>query len=196
MRHFDKPKDKIRWAHIITAGGSVPDTTYLIKHRKRLTDLGWDSQELDIKGKKPAELRAFLADKDAINMDGGNSYFLIKCIRESGFADVLNEFLERGGVYCGSSAGAYVACPTIEQAGWKDPKKFNHHGVTDLTGMNLVPFIVCAHYRPEMKELLAPSIATAKYEVKILTDQQAIVVRDDEYEVITDPNIATKDYGG
>lgn len=158
--------------------------------------LGWDFEEIDIDGKTPDELRNLLKDKDAINMLGGNSFFLLKCIRESGFAKVLKEFLERGGVYCGSSAGSYVTCPTIEMAAWKDPKRFDRHGVTDLTAMNLVPFLIVAHCTPEIIAKIQSKIEAAKYPVKLLTDQQAILASDDKIEFIEDPNIKSKDYGG
>ncbi|MFA6272045.1 MAG: Type 1 glutamine amidotransferase-like domain-containing protein, partial [Patescibacteria group bacterium] len=88
---FDKPRNEIKWAYITTAGKSVPNTEYIRKHNQRMRELGWDFEELDIDGKTPDQLRQILADKDAINMLGGNSFFLIKCIRESGFKKVLEE---------------------------------------------------------------------------------------------------------
>lgn len=193
---FNKPRNKIKWAYITTAGKSVPDTTYIKKHDARMRELGWDFEEIDIDGKSPDELRKILKDKDAINMLGGNSYFLLRCIRESGFEQVLKEFLERGGVYCGSSAGSYVACPTIEMAAWKDPKKFNRHGITDFTAMSLVPFLILAHYEPELAPIIKPKMEVVKYPVKLLTDQQAIMVKDNQIEFLEDPEIESKDFGG
>ncbi len=193
---FNKPKDKLKWVYIITAGKSVPSTDYIKKHEQRMRELGWDFEELDIDKKSPDEIRGVLKNKEAINMLGGNSFFLIKCIRESGFEQVLKEFLEKGGVYCGSSAGAYVACPTIEMATWKDPKKFNRHGITDFTAMNLVSFLILAHYKPELDPIIKPKMEAAHYPVKLLTDQQAILVKDDQIEFLEDSNIKTKDFGG
>lgn len=193
---FDKPRDKVKWAFITTAGKSVPDATYLKIHNKHMQELDWDFEEVDIDHKNPDELRKIFKDKDAINMAGGNSFYLLKSIRESGFEQVLKEFLDRGGVYAGPSAGAYVACPTIEMAVWKDFKRFNRHGVTDFTAMNLVPFLILAHYSPEMDPIIKPKIDAAKYPVKLLTDQQAIMVKDDKIELLEDPNIKSKDFGG
>ncbi|MFH1367284.1 MAG: Type 1 glutamine amidotransferase-like domain-containing protein [Patescibacteria group bacterium] len=193
---FYKPKNKVKWAYITTAGKSVPDTKYIKKHEARMKELGWDFEEIDIDGKSPDELREKLKDKEAINMLGGNAFFLLKCIRESGFEKVLKEFLDRGGVYCGSSSGAYVVCPTIEMATWKEPQKFYRHGVTDFSAMNLVPFLILAHYKPEMEPVIRPKIEKASYSVKLLTDQQAILVEGDRIEFLEDPNIKTKDFGG
>jgi len=193
---FDKPRNKVKWAYITTAGKSVYTTDYIKKHEQRMRELGWNFEEIDIDGKTPNELRKLLKDKDAINMLGGNSFFLLKCIRESGFDIVLKELLAQGLVYCGSSSGSYVTCPTIEMAAWKDPKRFDRHGVTDLTAMNLVPFLIVAHCTPEVVSVIQPKIDAAKYPVKTLTDQQAILVKDDVVELLEDPNIKWKDFGG
>ena len=193
---FDKPRDKVKWAYITTAGKSVPDTTYIEKHEQRMQHLGWDFEELDLDGKIADELREIFKGKDAINMLGGNSFYLLKSIRESGFSEVLNEFLERGGVYCGSSAGAYVACPTIEVATWRKPQKFDHRGVTDLSAMNLVPFLIVAHCTPEIEAMIKPWQEQTMYPVKLLTDQQAIIVTNGNIEFLEDPNIKSKDFGG
>lgn len=193
---FDKPKNEIKWAYVTTAGKSVPSTEYLKGHEKRMKELNWDFEEVDIEGKSPDELREIFKDKDAINVVGGNSFYLLKSIRENGFEQVLKEFLERGEVYCGSSAGAYVACPTIEMAAWKDPKRFNRHGVTDFTAMNLVPFLIIAHYNSEWEPIVRPKIESSKYEVKLLTDQQAIMVQDDKIKFLEDSNIEIRYSGG
>lgn len=193
---FDKPRNRVKWAYITTAGKSVPNTAYITKHHQRMQELGWDFEDIDIEGKTPDELRRLFKGKDAINMLGGNSYFLLKCIRESGFDVVLKELLEQGVVYCGSSAGSYVACPTIEMAAWKDPKRFDRHGVIDLTAMHLVPFLIVAHCTPEVVSMIQPKIDAATFPVKLLTDQQAILVKDDAVELLEDPNIKSKDFGG
>lgn len=193
---FDKPRHQLKWAYITTAGKSVPNTGYIKKHEQRMRELGWDFEEVDIDGKTPDELRKLLSGKDAINMIGGNSYFLLKCIRASGFDVVLKELLDQGLVYCGSSAGAYVACPTIEMASWQDPDRFNRHGITNLTALNLVPFLIVAHCTPEKVSMIKPNIEAATYPVKLLTDQQAILLKDDAIEYLEDPKIESKDFGG
>ncbi|MFA6391863.1 MAG: Type 1 glutamine amidotransferase-like domain-containing protein [Patescibacteria group bacterium] len=193
---FDKPRNEIKWAYITTARKSVPNVEYIKKHEQRMRELGWDFEILDINGKTPDQLRQALADKEAINMLGGNTFFLIKCIRESGFRDVLEEFLARGGVYCGSSAGSYVACPSIEMATWKDDKAFDGHGVTDFTGMNMVPFLIVAHCTLEIITIVKPHIEQSKYDVKLLNDQQAIQIKDNQIEYLEDLNIQSKDFGG
>lgn len=97
---------------------------------------------------------------------------------------MVKDLIEKGVIYLGVSAGSYIACPTIEMTTWKSSDD-DHYGVTDLTAMNLVPFLVCVHYnREKYREGLAESIKTSKYPVKILTDEQALLVRDREVKLI------------
>ena len=126
-----------------------------------------------------------LEDKDAVYVEGGNTFYLLKAVRESGFDQVIKKLIERGVAYVGSSAGSYIACPTIEMSTWKKPgEEKNNFGVTDLTAMNLVPFLLKAHCTPEKMEFLKEKIAKAQYPVKILSDGQAILVKDDKVELV------------
>jgi peptidase E len=109
---------------------------------------------------------------------------LLKSIKESGFDKVIKKLLPQGLIYMGASAGSYVACPTIEMATWKHQDKYDHYGLTDLTAMNLVPFLLMAHYKPENQELLKEEISQANLPVKILTDEQAIMAQDGSFKLI------------
>ena len=104
---------------------------------------------------------------------------MLKYVRESGFDKLVKDLIDKGVIYIGVSAGSYIACPTIEAANWKHADR-NIVGLTDLTGLNLVPFLLSAHYKPEYKEILKSEISAVKYPVKILTDEQAILIRDGE----------------
>ncbi len=109
---------------------------------------------------------------------------MLKSIKESGFDKVIKELISKGVIYMGSSAGSYVTCPTIEMAVWKHQDKYGHYAVTDLSAMNLVPFLVTAHYKPEYDEFLREGIKKTKLPVKIITDEQAILIINDKVKLI------------
>jgi len=180
---FPRPLSKLRVAHIITAAKPEKDISYLENKRKELLAVGFSVEDVDIEGKGENELRSVLVDKDILYVQGGNTFYLLKCIKESGFEKVVREMLEQGAIYIGASAGSYAACPTIETAEWKHQDK-NLVGLTDLTAMNLVPFLVVAHYRPEYRESIKRGMEKVKYPVRILTDDQAILVKDDEVKFL------------
>lgn len=179
---FNKSFENIKLAHIFTAakGKGCVKMEYLEKTKNILKAKGCIVEDLDIDGKNEDELRNILKNFDGVFVNGGSTFYLLKSIRESGFDKVLKELLPEGFIYIGASAGSYVCCPTIEMSLWKHQDKYDHYGMTDLTGMNLVPFLMSVHYVPENKELIKNKISEANYPVRILTDQQAILVKDDE----------------
>ena len=181
---FEKPFKDLKIAYIITASKSVPSTAYLERHRQFFKEQKYNIQEFDLDGKNEDELRNFLKDFEAVYMEGGNSFYLLKSIRESGFDKVVKELIPKGLIYIGASAGSYVACPTIEMALWKHQDKYDHHGITDYTAMNLVPFLMSVHYKPEYNDLLKDKISKARYPVKILDDDQAILIEGDTIKLI------------
>src|SRR3989338_3336774 len=147
-----KPWKEFNMAHVITASKGVTGLEYLERNRAFIKKEGYRSEELDLDGKNEDELHKILSKKELVYVEGGNSYYLLKSIRESGFEKVIKELLPKGLIYMGASAGSYVACPTIETSVWKS--EHNRYGLTDFTAMNLVPFLLFVHYKSEDNELL------------------------------------------
>lgn len=177
-----KPFREYKIAHIINGskGKGVNDLSYLERTRERFKKQDCYFEDLDLDGKNANELRSILKNFNAVFVNGGSTFYLLKSIRKSGFDEVIKELLPQGFLYMGASAGSYVACPTIEMALWEHQDIYDHSGITDFTGMNLVPFLVTVHYNPEYKELLKEKIPNASCPVRILTDEQAILVKDEE----------------
>lgn len=175
---FDKPLSKMRMVYITTASKGAHSLDYLERAKKIFAANGYNYEELDLDGKNEQWLRDYMKNFDVVYMQGGNTFYLLKSIRESGFDKVLKDLIPKGLYYIGASAGSYVACPTIEMATWKEPDKYERYGLTDFTGMNLVPFYVSVHYTPEYRDILKEKVTQAKYPVYVLTDEQAILVKD------------------
>jgi len=174
---FPHPK-LTKLACIITASNPEEDKSYAIEDRACLVQEGFQVEDIDIEGKTEIELRNRLQGKNAIYVQGGNTFYLLKCANESGFGNVVRDLTNRGVVYIGVSAGTCIACPTIEMAAW-EPADQNICNLKDLTAFNLVPFLVTPHYNQKYSETLKKEIALAKFPVRILTDDQAILVQND-----------------
>lgn len=183
LKILPKPANQIKIAHIITASKVEENLSYLGKENKIIRELGFDVENVDIEGKNQEELYVLLKDKDVIYVQGGNTFYLLKYVKESGFDKVVKELIERGVIYIGVSAGSYIACPTIEMANWKHQDR-NTVGLKDLTGLNLVPFLLSVHFKPEYASILKREISSSKYPVKILTDEQAILIKDNEIKLV------------
>lgn len=188
LKFLPKKPEEILVGHIPNAGDVKEDRSYIDITKDQLRSMGMNVKDVDLRDQNTETLKKELADCDVILVNGGNTYYLLNLVRKSGFDKVINEFLDQGKVYIGISAGSYIACPTIEQSGWKrvdeDAEKSK---LDDLTALSLVPFIISAHYnREKYREAVADGVAKTKYPVVALYDTQAIEVIDDKYKVVGD----------
>ncbi len=170
-------------AYIITASRKVDDTSYIDRHRQKMNELNFSYTEIDIAGKNEDALKKALDGHDIVMVEGGNTFYLLKAVRESGFENVIKDLIEKDIVYIGSSAGSYIACPSIIMATWSN-QGFDRCGITDYTAMNLVPFLIKAHYTPDMKAILDEKVKDLHYPMRVLNDNQAILVRDGEVQLL------------
>jgi dipeptidase E len=181
-----QPKD-IQIAHIITASKHTSDPSWVIDDSNGVKELGFNVEEVDIEGKGEDELLSILSDKDIVYVQGGDPFFLLKQIRLNGFDKVIKKLLDKDVIYIGHSAGTYVACPTLEMALWHKPNR-ERHGITDLTGMNLVPVIITVHYEEARRQAYLQGISSTNIPVKILNDDQALLFKDGKMELVGDTN--------
>ncbi len=169
------PKSEMKVGYITTAFKAARDQSFFERVKVNMIENGYPFEEIDIANKSKEELLIFFKDKNIIHMEGGNTYYLLKIIRESGFNEVLQELLNAGKVYIGTSAGAYVMTPSIEICAWKDDGK-DKFGITDFTAMNYVPFVLKVHYKDEMEASMKNKMHELKYPLRILRDGQGIFI--------------------
>lgn len=178
IKLLQKPAYDITVAFITTASKQEEDTSYADRDKRIMREVGFNIEEIDIEGKKEKQLMKLLGLKDIIFVEGGNTFFLLKCMRESGFEKVMKKLLKQGKVYIGASAGSIVVGRTIKTAGWKDSNK-NTVGLKNLKGLNFVPFDIFVHYKPEHKDLILQKLPKPRRrkKLKILTDDQALLIQ-------------------
>jgi len=172
-------KSEMKIGYVTTASKGSRDTTFLEKVKNAMRENNISFEEIDIEGKSKDEILNFFEDKNIIHIEGGNTFYLLKAIRESGFAEVLKELLSEGKIYIGTSAGAYIMCPTIEVANWNETGR-DRFGLTDFSALNYVPFVLKVHYKDEAENLVKEKMTTLKYPLRILRDGQGILVENDE----------------
>jgi len=178
-------KSEMKIGYVMTASKVARDKTFFEKVKNSMRENHILFEEMDIEGKSKEELKNFFKNKNVIHVEGGNTFYLLKAIRESGFAEVLKELLNDGKIYIGTSAGAYIMCPTIEVANWNETGK-DRFGLTDFSGLNYVPFVLKVHYKNEAKEPVKEKIKTLKYPLRILRDGQGILVENNQYTFFGD----------
>jgi len=181
-----KDSQEIKLAYVTTAGLGVDNKDYIASHKEQMSRLGINFEEItELKNKSREELEEFLNDKDAVYVEGGNTYYLLKEIKASGLDEILKQKILQGAVYIGVSAGSYIICPTIEMSNWK-PKELrkDDYGLKDFNALNLVPFLIKAHYQQEDKDWIKRGAKQAGYPVKILKDGQALLIKDGKVELV------------
>ncbi len=95
-----------------------------------------------------------LARAEAVFVGGGNTYVLLKRLRESGLLDGIRDRVRAGLPYIGSSAGSNVAGPNILTT-----NDWNVVGLDVFDALGLVAFNVNPHYL-ETDPAMAPGSET------------------------------------
>ena len=183
LTSLPKPIPEMKIAYIPTASAGERGEARIRERMEQFSQHQCNFEVIDLLGITAEELAKRLADKELFFVEMGNSFRLLNAVNESGFTDIVRQkVIAEGATYFGASAGAYVACPTIEMATWK--RDMDWQGLTDLKAMELVPFLVTAHYEPKYEEILRPKIKECKYPVKVLTDGQAFLVENGEIKLM------------
>lgn len=96
--------------------------------------------ERDLKNKRKQDFKKF----SGVYIGGGNTYKLLKELKEFGTFEILLDLAKEGVPIYGGSAGAIILAKTIISAGFLDENKV---GISDFSALNLVnEFDVWCHY--------------------------------------------------
>ncbi len=120
-----------------------------------------------------------LLKSDYIYLSGGNTFHLLKHLRKSKLINVLKDFVRRGGVMAGQSAGSIVMTPSISTASYPDfDCDDNYPELDDLTAMHLVNFEFFPHYcdEPDYAKILKKQSKRVKHPIYAVTDGAGIIV--------------------
>ena len=180
LKLLQKPSYNTSVAFIATAAKPEENQDYVKKDLQIMRDdMGFNVEEIDIEGKREADLMRMLEVKDIIFVEGGNTFYLLKAMQDCNFKKVIRTLLKRGIVYIGVSAGSIVAGKTIETVSWRNADK-NTIGLKNLKGLNLVPFNIFVHYQSTYDEIIKQKMKNPKKrqkQLKILADGQALLVQ-------------------
>lgn len=191
-QYLPKPLKDLRIAYITTAAKKVNDASFVDRQKVGMDSMGLNYAEIDIAEKSSNKVESMLQGFDIIFMEGGNAYYLLHVIRQTGFQKIITKLLNNRTVYMSSSAGTYVAGLSIETSTWTE-RGFDRFGITDYTAMGLVPFAIKAHYTQEKHELFKRHLKTFQLPIKVLSDAQALWVQDDTVTLVGDAKAISLD---
>lgn len=176
IKIVDKPLYDITVAFITTASKPEKDKSFMEEDKELLHEAGFNVEEIDIEGKSEGQLYSLLHNKDVIFVEGGNTFYLLKCMKESGFKKVIKKLFKKGVLYVGTSAGSVVMGKTIDTAGWGAGEDENIVRLSDLRGFGFVPFNIFVHYNQGDEEIIKQNTLKSRHPLKVLTDSQALLV--------------------
>jgi len=184
LQIIDKPISQVKIIFVPTASRSKEELKYVDKSKKELLDLGIPENNI-----KTLNLDKHVSFQDVEGFDviyvcGGNTFYLLKKVRETGFDKVIFEFVKTDKLYLGVSAGSILVNPDISAASTGLEPDENDVGLTDLTGLNLTEIIVSPHYCEEEKPIIDKFKKKSQYKVVPLTDSQALLVIGMETKII------------
>lgn len=128
--------------YITTAidGEDDDDRSWIDIEYKTILDLGID--ESNITEYKIGSSDIDINNFDIIYMMGGNTFYLLYMIRKYNFDNSIRDFINKGKIYIGSSAGSEILGSSIEPALPYDENKVN---MSDFSGLKIVNGLIIPH---------------------------------------------------
>lgn len=168
-----KDVEDIKVLYITTAidGEDCSDTSWIEEEFNTIINLGIKKENIkEYKMDYDIDLTLY----DMIYMMGGNTFYLLKRIRETKFDVKLKDAINKGILYIGSSAGSIILGNTIELALAYDKNDVN---LSEFTGLKIVNGIVVPHANRKQEFIKEKE---QEYEDKIyaIYDEHGIVIED------------------
>lgn len=190
-KYLDKSPNKYKLLFIDTAKEvEKGDLQWLSDDRNSLIKTGFSVTDYSITGKKLEEIRIKLEETDIIYFSGGNQFYLLSQIQQTGCKKLICELVEMGKIYIGCSAGSIIAGPDIYVTRLIDEVK-KANSLKSYEGLGLVDFTVMPHWGSEdfreiyLNQRLENAYNSKNSKLILLRDNQYILVKDGWYQIIS-----------
>ena len=162
---------------IPTAGDPYDNKDFVEADKTALEKYGLDVVEMDVKNKDEEEIRKAIDGADVVLVAGGDTFYLMEKLKESGADKIIKDFIEKNGMYIGSSAGSIICCPTIEGAEEFDepslaPKLDSFDGIGVFEDV-IIPHTHKEKYFERVKRA-TKKLESKGYKVHLLTDDDVL----------------------
>jgi len=126
-----------------------------------------------------------LVSCDAIHLSGGNTFYFLHILKKRKFVTILRDFVRKGGVLIGVSAGSILMSNTINIVNIKDYDE-NTISLDDLTSLGLVDFEFFAHLnqREEWLDRVVEYSKTSKSVIYACNDSDGIIINGNKTEFL------------
>ena len=130
---------KFLFIKIASEGELDPDTSWIEEEYESILELGINEDNIKTFS---YDSDINFQDYDVIYMLGGNTFYLMKKLRECNLISKINDAIDNGVIYIGSSAGSVIMGQSIETS---LPYDENWVELQDLSGLAYVDAYVLPH---------------------------------------------------
>ena len=173
---LDKDIDTIKVLYITTAIDGEPDNEkiWIEKEKENILNLGIKKE--NITEYKIGQSNINIFDFDIMYMLGGNTFYLTDMIRKYHFDIQIKNFINKGKIYIGSSAGSEILGNSISPAIDYDENNVN---MTDFTGLKIIDGLIIPHVNRK-KEYIENLKTDEK--LFLLYDGDGIIIKENIHE--------------
>ena len=114
---------------------------------------------------------------DVIYVCGGNTFTLLKLIKECKFDKALINYVNKGVIYIGRSAGTHLLTKNIEHVLNFDE---NTVGFKDFNALGIFNGIIFCHYSKQREKQYLKEVEKNTYNIYKITDEDVIIVEDNK----------------
>ena len=175
---------------------SDPTRKYFKQKVEYYKALGIDEVEyFDLDKEYDEKRRSEIFNFDAIHLSGGNTFYFLNLIKKRGFIELLQSYVQNGGILIGISAGSILMTNNIKVAGIGEDCDDNFIGIEDITALGLVDFEFSPHWSGNQEDLflLGEYAQAEETTIYVCRDGSGIVVNGEEIKLIGDIEKIYKD---
>lgn len=184
-REFFSLKNK-RVAFIANAADVYSNKYFIQRDKAEFRKRGAKVIGIDLRKLKNNELFKKLSEFDIICIGGGNAFYLLEKMKESGFDKIIRKILTKDVVYIGSSAGSCITAPDITLISDLDnpscAKSLNSYKSLSLINELLLPHSNTKKYGPICRRILNDN---PKEKLRLLSDNQTLIVKNEKKYFVT-----------
>ncbi len=160
---------KVLYITTASDGEEDDDKSWMNEEYKTILDLGINESNIT-EYKIGNDIN--IDDFDIIYMMGGNTFYLLDVIRKTGFDKIIVDFINKGKIYIGSSAGSEILGNSIDVALGYDENNVN---MIDFTGLKIVDSLIVPHSNRK-EEFISELKNKTKENVITLYDGDGIII--------------------
>jgi dipeptidase E len=133
------------------------------------------------------EMKTRALESDVIFLSGGNTFYFLNNLRQTGLLTSLKECHQQGKTLAGLSAGAILLTPNIQTATYPSfDCDDNFVGLRNLSALKLVPAEFFPHYThsPRYKKALLQASRKSSYPLFGVPDGSGLIYNDEELRIL------------